>query len=407
MNPALRVVAGILSVTILMAAPVPRRHPRPAHFREHTITKDLKMGYQLVAVDINGDGRVDLIAVDERGTELAWFENPGWERHVIAANVPRTINIAAEDIDGDGVPEIAILYQFESRPEKSAGIVGLLHHDGDVRKPWTMKEIDRVPSAHRVRWADPDGYGHKVMIMAPMVGAAAEPPEYNAPVPIYMYRGPEWKRQLLSNDLRGVLHSIYPIDWDGNGRQALLTASFLGLRLFRPVTGGEWRSEEIAKGNPEPCPRCGSSELVQGHLGKKRFLAAIEPWHGSEVVIYRNELGKWSRKVIDNSFENAHALATGDIDKDGNDEVVAGFRGPGFQLYLYDALDRTGGLWDRQVLDAGGIAAADCKIRDINGDGRPDVACIGSSTGNLKWYENLGLMNKKAPVTRRRKTKKK
>jgi hypothetical protein len=27
---------------------------------------------------------------------------------------------------------------------------------------------------------------------------------------------------------------------------------------------------------------------------------------------------------------------------------------------------------------------------DLNGDGRPDIACIGSATANLKWYENLG-----------------
>lgn len=395
MHPVIRLVTGLVATTALAAVPPhPHRARRPIHFREHTISKDLKMGYQLVAVDLNGDGRLDLIAVDERGTELAWFENPGWERHVIASDVSRTINIDTSDIDGDGVPEIAIVYRFESRPDKSIGMVGLLHHDGDVRRPWKMTEIDRVPSAHRVRWANPDGNGRKTLIMAPMVGMTAEPPEYDVPVPIYMYQGPEWKRQLISNEVRGVLHSIYPVDWDGLGRQQLLTASFLGLRLFRPASSGEWRSEEIAKGNAEPCPRCGSSELVQGHLGKKRFLAAIEPWHGSEVVIYRQEAGAWNRKVIDNSFENAHALGVGDIDKDGNDEVVAGFRGPGFQLYLYDALDRTGNFWDRQVLDSGGIAAADCKIRDLNGDGRPDVACIGASTGNLKWYENLGPANK-------------
>ena len=36
------------------------------------------------------------------------------------------------------------------------------------------------------------------------------------------------------------------------------------------------------------------------------------------------------------------------------------------------------------------IAAAACAIADLNQDGRPDIACIGSSTANLKWYENLG-----------------
>jgi hypothetical protein len=364
--------------------------PPAMRFREHTITTALKFGYQLAAADLNGDGRVDLIAVDERGTELAWFENPGWQRHVIAADVPRTINVDCADIDGDGVPEIAILFRFESRPDKSIGIVSLLHHDGDVRRPWKAVEIDRVPTAHRVRWADLDGTGKRVMIMAPMVGLAAEPPEYKAPVPIFLYRPGIWKRELVSEELRGILHSIYPIDWDGDKRQELLTASFLGLRLFRPARDEGWQSREIARGAPDACPKCGSSEVAEGRLGKRRFLAAIEPWHGNQVVIYRERGRAWERKVIDDSFENGHALAVGDLDGDGRDEVVAGYRGKGFQLYIYRAQDKAGARWRRETLDAGGIAAADCKIRDFNLDGRPDIACVGASTANIKWYENLG-----------------
>jgi hypothetical protein len=403
MHLVTRIAIGILIAFALIAvAPHHRRLHPPAMFREHTITQDLKFGYQLVAVDLNGDGKADLIAVDERGTELAWYENPTWQRHVIAANVPRTININCSDIDGDGVPEIAILYRFEAKPEVSVGIVALLHHEGDVRRPWKMTEIDRVPSAHRVRWTNLDGNGRKVMIMAPMVGLAAKPPEYNEPVPIYMYRGPEWKRQLLSDELRGVLHSLYPIDWDHDGRQELLTASFLGLRLFRPSADGVWKSTEISYGASEPCPRCGSSEVVAGRLKKQRFLAAIEPWHGTQVVIYREQQGAWVRKVIDDSFQNGHALAVGDLDGDGYDEVVAGYRGTGFQLYVYDALDTNGDFWDRQVLDSGGMAGADCKILDLNGDGRPDVVCIGASTKNIKWYENTGPVRKPVHAGRKR-----
>jgi hypothetical protein len=40
-------------------------------FREQVVSKTVKFGYQLVAVDLTGDGKKDLLAVDERGTELA------------------------------------------------------------------------------------------------------------------------------------------------------------------------------------------------------------------------------------------------------------------------------------------------------------------------------------------------
>jgi hypothetical protein len=29
-------------------------------------------------------------------------------------------------------------------------------------------------------------------------------------------------------------------------------------------------------------------------------------------------------------------------------------------------------------------------VADLNGDGKPDIVCIGASTGNVKLYENLG-----------------
>ena len=37
---------------------------------------------------------------DERRTELAWYENPSWERHLIIKDAPRTINLDAYDDDG-------------------------------------------------------------------------------------------------------------------------------------------------------------------------------------------------------------------------------------------------------------------------------------------------------------------
>jgi hypothetical protein len=73
----------------------------------------------------------------------AWFENPTWERHVLAADVPRPLNAACYDIDGDGIPEGVLAYRFESRPEQSIGNVVLLTHGKDARQPWMSSESVR------------------------------------------------------------------------------------------------------------------------------------------------------------------------------------------------------------------------------------------------------------------------
>ena len=53
--------------------------------------------------------------------ELVWFENPGWDRHVIASGLREMINAAADDTDGDGIPEIALAHGFDMEAAKSAG----------------------------------------------------------------------------------------------------------------------------------------------------------------------------------------------------------------------------------------------------------------------------------------------
>ncbi len=359
-------------------------------FREVLVTGGLKMGYQLVVADLNRDARPDLIVIDERSSELAWYENPSWQRHVLAQNVPRSINMDLWDLNKDGVPEIALAHHFETNPEKSVGSLLLLESGSDVRQPWPGREIDRVPTAHRVRWIDPRGDGSPLLLVAPMVGMQARPPDFSGPVPLYAYRPGEWKRAVLTAEQQGVLHSIHPVQWRGRGEQ-LFTAGFLGIWLYGRERNGDWKGQRITEGDQRPCPQCGSSEIKPGRLGRNRFLAGIEPWHGNQVVVYTQRGGQWRRAVLEDAMVNGHALAVGDLNGDGRDEIVAGFRGKGFQLYVFEPEDGAGTSWRRHVLDDGGLAAADCKIADFNGDGRPDVACSGASTGNVKIYENLGV----------------
>jgi hypothetical protein len=370
----------ILLSAALSAAP-------PVRFAEHTVATGLKGGYQVVAVDMNRDGKPDLVALASGMTELVWFENPGWQRHVIARNLSGMINLAAAEIENDGIPVIVLASGFDMQARKSAGLVSVLRHNGDPRLPWTIREIDRLPSSHRLRWADIDGTGRKVLINQPLTAATVQRPEDRAYTPLVFYRPGEWKRETISGDDEGVVHGIYIVDWDGDGRDRILTAGFTGLHLFRLAKDGHWSRAEIARGDPAPWPKCGSSDVAVGQLDKRRFLAAIEPWHGNQVVIYQESAGSWQRRVIDDSLSDGHTILTADLNGDGADEVIAGYRGKAVNIYY--ARDSQGVGWTKTVLD-GNMPAAACAIADLNGDGRPDISCIGSATATLKWYENLG-----------------
>ena len=356
-------------------------------FSPHVIASDLNDGYQVVAADLNGDGKPDLIALGEQMTELVWYENPSWQRHVIVSGVHHTINCATLDLDGDNIPEIALASGFTMNPKTSVGSVVLLHHDGDPRRPWRIaREIDKLPTSHRLRWADMFGDGHRVLINAPLAGMGAIGPEYGAHVPVVFYRPGEWKRTLISDANEGVQHAVTPVFWNDSKKQALLTASFSGIDLLQAGPNEKWTRTEISKGNPAPWPKCGSSEAVLGHLRGTRYIASIEPWHGNQVVVYLPKGNTWVRNVIDNSFIDGHTLWTADFDGDGQDDMVAGYRGPGHSVYVYRAKDPNGRECHRYGVDNGGIKAAACAIADLNGDGRSDIACIGGN--QLKWYAN-------------------
>jgi len=359
----------------------------PVRFAEHTIATGLKGGYQVVIADLNHDGKPDIIALASGMPDLVWYENPAWERHVIAGGFSRMINCAVWDADGDGIPEIVLASGFDSQARNSMGIISVLRHEGDPRGPWRATEIDRLTTSHRLRWADIYGNGKKVLVNAPLTGAHAEAPEYRDHTPLVFYQPGEWKRELIGDQNEGVVHGIYVIDWDGDGRDEILTAGFVGIDLYKLGKNGRWSRTEISKGDPAPWPKGGSSDVAVGRAGGARYIAAIEPWHGNQVVVYRHKDAAWERRVIDDTLVDGHTIWTTDLNGDSEDEIIAGFRGGKRSVFSY-YFDGAG--WSKQVLDDGGMAAAACAAADLNSDGRIDVACIGSATANLKWYENLG-----------------
>ncbi len=359
-----------------------------ARFTAHTIDTGLSGGYQVVVADLNRDRRPDIIALASGLRELRWYENPGWKRHVLMDGINLPINAAAADVTGDGIPEIALAHAFSNVYANSPGIVSILTHQGDPARTWAITEIDRVPTSHRLRFADIDGTGRTVLVNFPLIGARAIAPAYRDRVSLLMYRPGRWTREVITDAEEGVVHGL--ATWRRGTRESLLSASFLGVHLMQ-FNNGEWTRTRLVTGDPAEWPKSGSSEVIVGHLGDERFLATIEPWHGNTVAVYRERAGAWTRHVIDTTIADGHTIVAGDVDGDGQDELIVGERQGRRSVYLYRVTNAGDDAWTRQPLDDGGMAGAGCAVADLNADTRLDVVCIGTATANLKWYENQPL----------------
>ncbi len=375
--------------------------PGPVQFRTHVIEAEIPGGYAVMTTDVNNDGRLDIMGMTSRVKEVPWYENPSWDRHVLIQDMNGLVNMAAHDVDGDGIPEIAIENEFSMVAANSRGLVWLLKKDGDLRSPWRSIPVDELTTSHHLAWADIDGDGSKELINGPLIGADALAPKYEDNVPLVYYPVPDtldgtWERRLIDDQLRGVLHRVRVVQWDDDPREELLTAGFDGITLHDPTGEGDevrWENTRLSRGHKEEPKTAGASDVAVGSLNGTRIITSVEPWHGNEVVVYtQDEAGTWQRQVIYDQLIEGHEICMGDFNGDGRDDIVAGDRARGeiAGSHVFYSQDDGGAEWLHQDLDPMGMSASGCEVADINGDGLADIVQIGGATKNIKWYENLG-----------------
>jgi hypothetical protein len=365
-----------------------------AMFRTQEIGRDLGVVYAVGTADINRDGKPDIVAINH--TQVFWFENPKWDKHVILDGVTKKDNVcfATEDIDGDGFVDVALGADWQPTNTEGGGSLQWIRRDNKKPTgPWALGPISLEPTLHRIRWGDVNGDGKNELVVVPLHGRGNKGPAWTgAGARILVFNKPRnplsdpWPVEIADETLH-IVHNFIVVDGQ------ILAAAREGVFALARDARGRWSKRQIGEGNP--------GEIKLGKVSGTRTLATIEPWHGTTLVTLRERspIGGapaklWEREVVDPTLIEGHAIGWGDFDGDGSDELVAGWRKPpvGVALYKRSAGRATpgkpGAAWQKAMIDEGGMAAEDLVVADLNGDGRPEVIAGGRATANVRIYWN-------------------
>jgi hypothetical protein len=357
--------------------------------------------------DFNGDGKIDIFCGD------SWYEAPAWIRHQvreIPIGVPNPHYCedfcdSPMDVNGDGRADIVTCNFFGKR-------VGWVENPGgNATKPWIEHEIDLPGHMEAGGLVDINGDGKPDFLPNP--GGVVVWYELTQQKPTVV-----WKKHELSN--AGAGHGVGTGDVNSDGRLDIITSKGWYEQPADPASN-DWPFHAefdlgaagiYIYGRDVDGDRQTDIVWGLGHAFGLRWLKQTVSADGKR---------EWQRLVIDVTFSQVHTLLYANLDGVGEPELITGKRIYAHESELgathapvicYFQFDRQAARWMRHEIFQGAPASnapedpaqrwalkdfpratagtgLQMSAADIDGDGDTDLVCPGKS--GLYLFENLGL----------------
>jgi len=299
-------------------------------------------------------------AVSYRTANVIWYENPGWERHIISDQNQFEVGSAVGDLTGDGQDDLVAgrsvhyseVYWFEQPV--------------DPTEPWTRRMItDDFEMYHDLRIADIDGDGDPEVVGLSQADMAVF--YYDVPDDPTREPWPAEDLHVLADDLSVEGATI--ADFDADGQPELLA----GTTLFSRDDGDGWCREQIANG--WDAVRSAAADFDGDGRLEVVLAEGDSPTHGTHpgrVAVFNTET--WSPTFLRDDLFCPHSLQIADFNGDGHPDIYVGEMGlgdhddPRHLVFLNDGE----GNFKTVTVDTG-VPTHEAKAVDLTGNGRPDI----------------------------------
>ena len=343
-------------------------------------------------VDVNRDGRLDIVSSE------SWYEAPAWTRHPLRKieftnNYVDNFSDLPLDVDGDGFVDLVQIGYFARR-------IVWMKNPGKTAGPWTEHEIDAIGPTEFAFLVDLNNDGKALELLPQFTGAA------KAGLCWYEFQSGKWVKRQVAPQSFG--HGIGAGDLNGDKRADILTPQgwleapadvrAAGDWTFHPT---DWMQLKIAVGPPPgsaPAAPPGAPLRVEfGYMhvldinkdGRNDILTTMA--HSFGVLWLEQKAdGTWAQHLIDSKWSRSHASVLADVNGDGQIDFVTGARFMGrnvaetepLALYWYEFRAASGRVeWVRHDISVGGDAGAGLQIAaaDVDNDGDVDLVSGGKS----------------------------